>query len=68
MKSKDDDLCEMVSRYSFKAPSANAPAATTRRLANTSLVSGSHPTSFQELSSAHQDSGPKRRFHEQNLA
>jgi hypothetical protein len=46
VKGKDDGLRGMVSRYSFKAPSANASAATTRRLASTSLVSGFHPTSF----------------------
>jgi hypothetical protein len=36
--------------YSFKAPSTNAPAATTRRLASTSLVSGFHPIPFREHS------------------
>jgi hypothetical protein len=52
----------MASRSSFKAPGANAPAATARRLADTSLVSGFHPTSFREHSSDHQDSGPKKVF------
>jgi hypothetical protein len=44
------------------APSANAPAATTRRLASTSLVSGFHPTPSQECSSDRPDSGPKEEF------
>jgi hypothetical protein len=48
--------------FSFKAPSANAPAAMTRRLAGTSLVSGFHPTSFQDRSSDHRDSGPEKMF------
>jgi hypothetical protein len=48
--------------YSFKAPSANAPAATARRLASTSLVSGFHPNPFREHSSDHWDSGPKEEF------
>jgi hypothetical protein len=61
-KRKDDSLHGMVSRYSFKAPSANSPAATTRRHVDTSLVSGFHPTSFREHSSDHQDSGPKKVF------
>jgi hypothetical protein len=65
-KGKGDGLRGMVSRYSFKAPSANASAATSRRLATTSLVSCFHPTSFQEPSSDLQDSGPKRYIHEQN--
>jgi hypothetical protein len=47
-KGKDDGLRGMTSRYSFKAPSANASAATARRLASTSPVSSFHPTSFQE--------------------
>jgi hypothetical protein len=59
-KSEDDSWHGMVSRYSFNAPSAKAPAATTRRLAGTSIVSGFHPTSFRELSSNHRDSGHKR--------
>jgi hypothetical protein len=54
--------------YLFKAPSANAPAATARRLASTSLVSGSHPIPFREHSSDHQDSGPKEEFARQNLS
>jgi hypothetical protein len=45
--------------YSFKAPSANAPAATARRLVSNSLVSGFRPIPFQEHSSDHSDSGPK---------
>ena len=48
--------------YSFKAPSANAPAATARRLASTSLVSGFHPTPFREHSNDHSGSGPKEEF------
>jgi hypothetical protein len=48
--------------YSFKALSVNAPAATTRRLASTSLVSGFHPIPFREHSSDHRDSGPKEEF------
>jgi hypothetical protein len=48
--------------YSFKAPGANAPAATARRLASTSLVSGFHPIPFREHSSDHRDSGPKEEF------
>jgi hypothetical protein len=45
--------------YSFKAPSANAPADTTRRLASNSLVSGFHLIHFREHSSDRTDSGPK---------
>jgi hypothetical protein len=67
VKSKDDGLRGMTSCYSFKDPSANALAATTRRLVSTSLVSSFHPISFQECSSDRQDSGPKRCFHKQNL-
>jgi hypothetical protein len=63
-KGKNDGLRGMASRYSFKAPSANTSAATTRRLASTSLVSSFHPTSFQESSSDCQDSGSKRCIHE----
>jgi hypothetical protein len=48
--------------YSFKAPSANAPVATTRRLASTSLVSGFHSTPSRERSSDHLDFGPKEEF------
>jgi hypothetical protein len=48
--------------YSFKAPSANAPVATTQRLASTSLVSGFHPIPFRENSSNHSDSGQKEEF------
>jgi hypothetical protein len=48
--------------YSFKAPSANAPAATARRLASTSLVFGSHPIPSREHSSDHSDSGPKEEL------
>jgi hypothetical protein len=59
-ESKDDSLHGMARHYSFKALSANTPAATARRLADTSLVSGFHPTSFQERSSDHRDSGPKK--------
>jgi hypothetical protein len=55
-KSKDDGLREMASCYSFKVPSANAPAATARRLAHTSLVSSFHPISFEEHSSNRRDS------------
>jgi hypothetical protein len=67
-KGKDDDLHGMTSLCSFKAPSANAPAATTRRLASTSLVPGFHPTCFQEPSSDYQDSGPKNIFKSKILA
>jgi hypothetical protein len=67
-KGKDDGLRGMTSRCSFKAPSANASAATTRRLASTSLVSGFHPTSFQEPSSDRQDSGLKNIFTSKILA
>jgi hypothetical protein len=59
---EDDVLRGMASRYSFKAPSANASTTTTRRLASTSLVSGFHPTSFQESLSDHRDSGPKKIY------
>jgi hypothetical protein len=45
--------------YSFKAPSANAPTATARRLASTSLVSGFDLIPFREHSSDHSDSGLK---------
>jgi hypothetical protein len=48
--------------YSFKAPRANAPAATARRLASTSLVSSFHPIPFREHSSDHSGSGPKEEF------
>jgi hypothetical protein len=48
--------------YSFKAPSANTPTATTRRLASTSLVSGFHPIPIREHSSDHSGSGPKEEF------
>jgi hypothetical protein len=65
-KGKDDDLRGMTSRYSFKAPSSNASAATTRRLASSSLVSDFHLTSFQESSSDRWDFGPKKCIHEQN--
>jgi hypothetical protein len=65
-KGKDDNLRGMASRYSFKAPSANASAAMARRLASTSSVSCFYPTSFQEPSSDRQDSGPKKYIHEQN--
>jgi hypothetical protein len=63
-KGKDDGLHGMTSCCSFKVPSANASAAMARRLASTSLVSGFHPTSFQEPSSDCQDSGPKKYIHE----
>jgi hypothetical protein len=66
VKGKDDDLHGMMSCCSFKPSSANASAATTRRLASTSLVSGFHPTSFQEPSSDRQDSIQKKHIHEQN--
>jgi hypothetical protein len=47
--------------YSFRAPSANAPAAA-RRLVSTSLVSGFHLNPFREHLSDHRDSGPKEEF------
>jgi hypothetical protein len=68
VKGKDDGLRGMTSRYSFKAHSANASAATARRLASTSLVSCFHPTSFQEPSSDRRDSGLKNMFTSQILA
>jgi hypothetical protein len=67
-KGKDDDLRGMTSRYSFKAPSSNASAATTRRLASSSLVSDFHLTSFQESSSDRWDFGPKNVFTSKILA
>jgi hypothetical protein len=67
-KGKDDGLRGMTSRYSFKAPSANASSATARRLASSSLVSGFHPTSFQESSSDRRDFGPKNIFMSKILA
>jgi hypothetical protein len=67
-KGEDDGLHGMTSRCSFKAPSANASAATTQRLASTSLISGFHLTSFQELSSDHQDSSLKNIFTSKILA
>jgi hypothetical protein len=48
--------------YSFRAPSANIPASTARRLASTSLVSGFHPIPFREHSSDRPDSDPKEEF------
>jgi hypothetical protein len=65
-KGKDDDLRGITSHCSFKVPSANASAAMARRLASTSLVSGFHPTSFQEPLSDRQDSSPEKCIHEQN--
>jgi hypothetical protein len=65
-KGKDGGLHGIMSHCSFKVPSANASAATTRRLASTSLVSDFHPTSFQEPSSSYQDSGLRKCIHKQN--
>jgi hypothetical protein len=48
-KSKDDMLQRKKSCYLFKAPSANAPAATAQRLASTSLIPVFHLISFYRL-------------------
>jgi hypothetical protein len=65
-KGKDGGLHGITSRCLFKVPSANASAATTRRLVSTSLVSDFHPTSFQEPSSSCQDSCLRKCIHKQN--
>jgi hypothetical protein len=52
----------MTGCYSFKAPSANAPAATARRLVSTPLVPSFHLIPLQKHSSDRQDSGPKNVF------
>jgi hypothetical protein len=58
----------MMGCYSFKSPSANTPAATTRRLPGTPLIPILHPISFLKHSSDRQDSSPKKCFHKQNLS
>jgi hypothetical protein len=61
-KSEDDSLHEMASRLFVQSSYANAPAATARILASTSLVSGFHSIPFLEHSSDHSGSGPKEEF------
>jgi hypothetical protein len=65
-KGKDDGFHGITSHYSFKVSSAHASAAMTRRLVSTSLVSGFHPTSFQEISSSRQDSSSRKCIYKQN--
>jgi hypothetical protein len=66
-RSKDDGLRGMMGCYSFKVPSANAPAATARRLASTPLVPSFIWSLFKSTRVTARDSSPKRCFHRQDL-
>jgi hypothetical protein len=54
--------------YSFKDPIANAPAATARRLASTSLVSGFHPILSKNIRVTTRTPVQKRSLRNQNLS